>query len=74
MRIYGYKSDGSEDLCELDEITFQATPWELEKIAEFLFKYAQVMKKPSNSFEHAHLADENVDWNENPDIIVFKEN
>jgi|GEM_PF-1631694 len=72
MKIFGYVKSNEEDLQELDEVTFQASSRELTDIANFLLKYAEVMRNEGSSFEHAHMVDEyEALKNTKPDIIVY---
>ena len=73
MKIYGYSKDDEESLKEMNEITLQGSYDELIEVANFLIKYANVMKESGDTFEHAHLKDEHPKWkNAQPDIVIHK--
>lgn len=74
MKIYGYPKDGN-DLQELIEVTFQAQPDQLRKLASFLSEMAQGLEEDRESFGHGHAKDYCENWSdEYPEIIVFKPN
>jgi hypothetical protein len=57
MKIFGY-GDGAEIRpAELCEITLQASPVELRKIAAFLDACADGMETRGKNWEHDHLSD-----------------
>lgn len=74
MKIYGYAKDGM-NLQELVEVTFQAEPNQLRKIASFLTETAQGLEQERDLFGHGHAKDYCEKWpDEYPEIIVFKPN
>ena len=73
MKIYGYSKDNEDTLQEMNEISLQGSYGELIEVANFIIKYAKVMKESGDAFEHAHLKDEYKNWKEaHPDIIICK--
>ena len=76
MKIYGYSKDetSNDSLLELEEITLQTNSDVLRKIADFIYKSADLMDKHGRDFGHEHLRDylKNDAWN-NADIILLKE-
>ena len=71
MKIYGYTKHNEKELQEMEEISFLASSEQLTAVANFLLKYADIMKK-NKDFEHAHLQDEYKDWKDTfPDVIII---
>ena len=74
MKVYGYPKGGN-DLQELVEITLQAEPMQLRKLASFLLEMAQDLEANKDSFDHGHVKDYVEGWpDDNPEIIVFQPN
>lgn len=75
MKFYGYTVNGNltEELLELEEITIQAKPDFLRKVAEFITRAADLMDEHGANFGHEHLKDflQDVSW-DGPDIIISK--
>ncbi len=57
MNIYGYKKRivNSNKLLELEEVSFQATPEELERVAQFILATAGIMRQYGEKFGHEHF-------------------
>ena len=75
MDAFGYseKKLSPNGLHRLREITFQGSPAEVRKIAEFLLKAADEMER-SESFDHLHAQDTLKPWDYSwPDVIVVGE-
>ncbi|MEO7162366.1 MAG: hypothetical protein ABI041_05565 [Bdellovibrionia bacterium] len=73
MKIYGYTKANESDLQEMSEISLQGSYEQLVKISQFILKYAEVMKREGNRFEHAHIKDDVKEWDARfPEIIVSK--
>lgn len=74
MKIHGYADQGLkiEEIvpAELAEITLVATPEELRRIARFLERCADGMECRGQSWEHAHLADQDRYFSNAPHLVV----
>ena len=75
MKISGYSDQGLsiEDVIpvELAEITLNATPDEVRKIAAFLLHAASEMDRMGTSYSHVHLADVQPGFDSSPHFTVF---
>lgn len=75
MKIYGYKDEGLPieqiESSELAEITINASPEEVRKIARFFAKVADDMDKMGADYSHIHLADEESGFEDSPHFVVF---
>jgi len=75
MKIFGYKDEGRDQADirpdELVEITLQASPTELRKIAAFLNACADGMETRGRNWEHEHLADRMKEFESSPHFAVF---
>lgn len=72
MRVFGYQCD-SEDLIELQEVSFQGDIRELDKVIDFFQQVKEKHSKISDKAEacHSHFRDWNTEWNkEATDIVV----
>ena len=72
MKVFGYQKD-SENLIELQEISFQSNMKELDKIIKFLQNVKEQHRKVMNEVElcHSHFRDWDPEWKPNStDIIV----
>lgn len=75
MNVFGYsKNEGlSDELLELEEVTFQADSKMLKEIAKFLLKTADTMEKHGEQFGHEHFKDHVSDKKSlSVDVIVAK--
>lgn len=76
MKLFGYKvEEVGADIFpyELGEITLQATPEELRKIAKFLIGTASRMETMGTVYSHEHLADVDNSFNDSPHFVVFSD-
>lgn len=72
MKVFGYQKN-SEDLIELQEVSFQSDIGELDKIIRFLQEVKVQHSKVIVEVElcHSHFRDWDVDWKAgSTDIIV----
>ena len=76
MKCYGYSKKDSDTLLEMTEITFQADPIKLRKVADFLYECAKNIENDSE-WEHGHLQDskyyEQISKDNFFDLIVYNE-
>lgn len=63
MEVFGYQKD-SENLIELQEVSFQSDIKELDKIIKFLQKVKEEHSKIIGEVEicHSHFRDWDVEW------------
>jgi hypothetical protein len=78
MKVFGHiqQHHVAEGLVELSDISLQAAPEELRRVASFLLQAAQELEKEGKSFGHSHLQDAQREWfaaNSCPDVIVVGE-
>ena len=64
MKLYGY-SQNSSDLMQLQEVTFQISSEEAERLAVFFHKCSQEMNAPHWNHEH-------FDGGILPEVIIFR--
>ena len=72
VKVFGYQKD-SENLIELQEISFQCSITELENIIKFLLNVKEQHTKVIDEVElcHSHFRDWQVEWKPgSTDIIV----
>ena len=72
MKVFGYQKD-SEELIELQEVTFQSNITELDKMIKFLSEVKKQHSKVIGEVKlcHSHYRDWDVDWNpDSTDVIV----
>ena len=72
LRVFGYQKD-SEELIELQEVSFQSDIGELDKVIKFLQEVKKQHNKVIDEVElcHSHFRDWDVDWKVgSTDIIV----
>ena len=77
MKIFGYNKSNNSPIeliepFELAEITVNASPFELRKIADFLNFTANNMEAKGDRFDHEHLADNYDCFSDSPHFVVFK--
>ncbi|QAA33760.1 hypothetical protein [Clostridium manihotivorum] len=72
MKLFGYEKE-SEDLIELEEVSFECNIEELDKIIKFL-QYVKCEHSKISSESglcHSHFRDWDVEWkHESADIII----
>jgi hypothetical protein len=72
MKIYGYELH-SDEMVELQEISFQIDSQKLRMLSGFFAKTADIMDKHGEKFGHEHFNDFIDSKNDNsPDIIISK--
>lgn len=75
MKIYGYTQAGRQAdesvPAEMAEVTLQASPDELRRIAEFLQGCANGIEAHGKSWEHEHLVDRDSFFRSSPQFVVF---
>lgn len=72
MKVFGYQYD-SEDLEELQEVTFQVNIRELDKLIEFFQQVKEQNSKVNGEDQmcHSHFRDWDAEWkNGTADVIV----
>lgn len=72
MKVFGYQYE-SEDLIELQEVSFQGDIIELDKLIKFLQQVKEQHSKVIAEMElcHSHFRDWDTEWNAGTaDIIV----
>ena len=72
VKVFGYQKD-SEELIELEEVSFQSDIGGLDKIIKFLQEVKEQHSKVIGEVElcHSHFRDWDVDWKAgSTDIIV----
>ena len=76
MKLYGYPDKGLpiEDIvsAELAEVTVNATPAELRKMADFLVFCASEMERMGATYDHVHLSDRMKEFPGSPHFVVMK--
>lgn len=76
MKLYGYPDEGRpvEEIvpAELAEVTVNATPRELRRMAEFLQFCANEMDRMGNAYGHIHLSDHMKDFRTSPQFVVMR--
>jgi flagellin-specific chaperone FliS len=72
VKVFGYKND-SEELIELEEVSFQSDIEELDKIIKFLQEVKEQHSKVIGETElcHSHFRDWDVDWKAGSTDIIF---
>ncbi len=75
IKFYGYKN---EDIpieliqpLDLAEVTLVASPEELRKIAKFIESVADKIEKHGKYFEHEHLSDKQVGFENSPHFVIY---
>jgi hypothetical protein len=75
VKIYGYSDQGLpiEEIVslELAEITVNATPGELRKMAAFFSSAADNMERMGAQYSHEHLADRQSGFDKSPHLTIF---
>jgi hypothetical protein len=75
MKIHGYSDEGlpieQVEPHDLAEITIEATPEELRKIASFLSAAGDNMERMGADYDHEHLADKKPGFEDSPHLVVF---
>jgi hypothetical protein len=57
---------------ELAEVAFEASPFELRKIAAFLSQAADNMETMGVAFDHEHLSEYQPGFEDSPHVVVFR--
>jgi len=76
MKIFGYsRAEGQkENLLEMEEVTIQADPDLLRKIAHFLLSSADQIEKHGTNYGHDHFRDKFKEVEKHfPDIVVVRQ-
>ncbi len=77
MKLYGYAIDISHGETavpsELAEVTVNAAPRELRRMAEFFMSCAAEMERMGASYDHIHLSDRMKEFQSSPHLVVMKE-
>ena len=74
----GYSISESELLIDeiqfidLAQLSLEANPEELRKIARFLMSAADDMERMKGMYDHEHLCDKESGFEDSPHIIVFQ--
>jgi len=72
VRVFGYARKDEEELLEMKEVTFQATPEKLRILAGFFEKFANEIENGISGKAHSHVKYECPEWNGSyPDIILY---
>lgn len=75
MKLYGYPDEGLtvEEIvpAKLAEVTVNATPAELRRMAEFLRFCANEMDRMGDAYGHIHLSDHMKDFRNSPQFVVM---
>jgi len=75
LKISGYEINNLPDeeinFIDLAEITIEATPEEVRKIALFFSNTAEKMEKMGASYSHEHLSDNQSGFDSSPHLTVF---
>lgn len=75
MKLFGYSDDGRQAenpvTVELVEVTVNATPAELRRIAEFVLFCASEMERMGPKYDHVHLADRMREFESSPHFVVM---
>ncbi len=71
MKIYGYQRNHDE-LLDMQEVSFQCSLEEIEKIIQFLNKVRDEHGKVKDRTKicHSHLRDYDADWEKDTDLII----
>ena len=76
MRLFGYPDEGLpiEEIVsnELAEVTLNATPEELRRMAEFLSFCADEMDRMGVTYDHVHLSDRMKEFRKSPHFVVVR--
>lgn len=76
MQLSGYANSGipvEEGVsAPLAEVTLDATPAELRRMAEFLLFCASEMERLGAEYNHVHLADRMEEFEQSPHLTVFR--
>jgi hypothetical protein len=76
MKLFGHRNDELpiEDRVsvELAEVTLNATPQELRRMAEFLNFCAAEMDRMGIKYDHVHLSDRMKEFRESPHFVVMR--
>lgn len=72
MKLYGYYSKDQDEPVDIQEVTLEADPQELEKLAQFFTEAAKRLSAAEGE-EHMHYRDFLDPGNyEYPDLIIYR--
>ena len=75
IKFYGYTQAGraveQPKPLSLSEVTLLASPSELRRIARFLVRAADAIETQGNDWEHEHLEDSELGFEDSPSFVVF---
>ena len=69
MKCFGYKKN-SDQISSMREITIQASPSELRKLADFMIKCAGEIEE-GQGWEHEHFNDYSGSEESGFDLVIF---
>ena len=75
MKLYGYEpNDFIEDIrpAALAEVTLNATPQELRRMAAFLAACADKMERMGDTYSHVRLSDRMPEFEGAPHFVVMR--
>ena len=75
MKLYGYEpTDFIEDVrgAALAEVTLNASPEELRRMAAFLAACADEMERMGDTYSHVHLSDHMLEFEASPQFVVMR--
>lgn len=76
MEFFGYADEGllPEKIVpsRLAEVTLNATPSELLRMADFLIFCAREMERMGTSYDHTHLSDKFREFRNSPHFVVSR--
>ena len=76
MKMYAYPAGdplNEYGLLELKDVSFSADAKTIREIARFLNEAADEMEKLGSSFDHIHMQDKTLAWQEEwPDLVVCR--
>ena len=76
MKLYGYSDQGPaiEEIVpmELAEVTLNASPSELRRMADFFTFCASEMERMGAMYDHVHLSDHIKGFRSSPHFVVMR--
>ena len=72
MDVFGFIKELSDSPWQLEEVTFQASPAEIRRVAQFLERVAERMEEAGDKFGHDHASDLISEWDSRCDVIVCR--
>ena len=70
MKCFGYTKIDADTLAEFSEVTFQANPEDLRRLASFLLHCVDTIDT-NPDWEHEHLNNNSSSEKDEVDVIVF---